>query len=119
MRDDAAETIVTRRDGGVTVLVFPPEVDFTNADLVRTRGLQLLNEGVRRIVLDLTRCEFCDSSAVDAIFRCHIRARAVGAELKLRLPPNGIVRRVCAITGVLRVIPLDEDSVPPVPDGAR
>lgn len=112
MRDHASETIVIRCDGGTPVLVFPPEVDFSNADLVRTRGLWLLNQGARRIVLDLTYCRFCDSTGVDAIFRCHIRARALGAELKLRLPPTGLVRRICAITGVLRVVPLDEVPSP-------
>lgn len=94
--------------GDSAVVVFPAEVDFGNSELVRTRCLQLLNEGVRRVVLDLTQCEFCDSTGVNVIFRCHIRALAAGVELSVRLPPSGLVRRICYVTGVMRAVPLED-----------
>jgi anti-anti-sigma factor len=109
MRDrfPSDDTVEVHYGDDAAVLVFPTEVDISNADLIRTRCLRLLNEGVRRVVLDLTRCEFCDSTGVNVIFRCHIRALAAGIDLSVRLPPTGLVRRICHVTGVIRVVPVD------------
>lgn len=108
MRDRSPDPIEVRYGEGCAVLVFPTEVDFSNSELIRTRCLHLLNEGLHRVVLDLTRCEFCDSTGMNVIFRSHIRARAAEVELSLRLPPTGLVRRICYVTGVTRVVPLED-----------
>jgi anti-anti-sigma factor len=108
MQDRPPDSIEVHYGDHCAVLVFPTEVDSGNSELVRTRCLQLVNEGVHRVVLDLTKCEFCDSTGVNVIFRCHIRARAAGVDLSVRLPRLGLVRRICHVTGVTRVVPLED-----------
>jgi anti-anti-sigma factor len=110
-RSPVGDPVEVHYGDAAAVVVFPAEVDIGNADALRVRCLQLLNEDVRRVVLDLTRCEFCDSTGVNIIFRCHIRARAAGIDLSVRLPPVGLVRRICHITGVIRAVPLDGEPI--------
>ncbi|MFG2091573.1 MULTISPECIES: STAS domain-containing protein [unclassified Spirillospora] len=107
MRDHVAEAVEVHtavRPERATVLVFPDQVDIANAPALRARVLQLLNQGTRSLELDLTQCSFCDSSGVDVILRSHLRATALGAHLAIRLPPTGVVARVCQITGVTRAV---------------
>lgn len=96
--------------GRHVVLRLPTEADLANYEDLRTCAQRLLNDGVPAMILDLTRCEYCDSSIVDAILRAHRHAGELNTPLTLRLPPSGIVRRVCAITGVTRIVPFEESE---------
>ncbi|WP_433336538.1 STAS domain-containing protein [Spirillospora sp. CA-294931] len=101
------------RTGSAAVLHFPAEVDIANEDEIQARSLRLLEEGVDDLVIDLMSCRFCGSSGVNIILRTHLRARELGTSLSLRLPATGLVRRVCSIAGVTRVVPvIDQDAHP-------
>ncbi|MEO3828795.1 STAS domain-containing protein [Actinomadura sp. B10D3] len=103
--------ITVELTGQHALLRLPTEVDFANYDDLHTCAQRLLNDGVPAMIFDLTGCAYCDSSVVDAILRAHRRARELNTPLTLRLPPSGIVRRVCAITGVTRIVPFEESTV--------
>ncbi|MFC6880824.1 MULTISPECIES: STAS domain-containing protein [Actinomadura] len=108
MRDRPTEEVEFRSEAGSedqAVLVFPDQVDIANASEVRAHALRLLDQGVHSLELDLTQCRFCDSSGVNVILRSHIRAKALGVHLAVRLPPTGVVARVCQVAGVTRVVP--------------
>ncbi|TDB88969.1 anti-sigma factor antagonist [Actinomadura sp. KC216] len=100
--------ITVKFTGRHAVLHLPAEVDLTNYEDLRTCAQRLLDVGVPAMILDLTGCRFCDSTTVDAILRTYLHAGVRNTPLTLRLPPSGIVRRVCAITGVTRIVPLEE-----------
>ncbi|XRQ12101.1 STAS domain-containing protein [Actinomadura welshii] len=106
--------IIWRTDLDAT-LHFPGEADVRNCDDLHAMSRELLDEGLRSLVLDLTQCEFCDSSGLNVILRTYVRAKTVGTRLSVRLPEHGMVRRTCSIAGVTRMIPVEFAGT--APDG--
>jgi anti-sigma B factor antagonist len=89
---------------GVPVVAAPGEIDLTNAPELRSALLQAAADGPGRLVADLTRTRFCDSSGLHTLLAAHKRAQADGGELLLVIP-DAAVLRVFAITGIDRLIP--------------
>ncbi len=102
---------------GVPVVVAPEEIDVTNAPGVRSALQQAAADGHDRLVLDLTKTRFCDSSGIHTLLSVHQRARAGGGELRLVIPDPAAVR-IFSITGADRLIPnvssLEEATSGPV-----
>jgi anti-sigma B factor antagonist len=87
---------------GVPVVAAPEEIDILTAPALRAALLAAAAHG--RLVADLTRTRFCDSSGVHALLTAHKRARAEGGEMLLVVPSTAVLR-VLAIIGVDRMIP--------------
>ncbi|KPI20610.1 anti-anti-sigma regulatory factor, SpoIIAA [Actinobacteria bacterium OV450] len=85
------------------------ELDYdTSADL---RGLitTLPLEPGQRLVLDLARMEFCDSSGITALIAVRNHAQSAGADMALAAVPANTLR-VLRIVGLDRVFPLHPDT---------
>jgi anti-sigma B factor antagonist len=103
----------------VAVVTMPDEIDIANAEDIRDTLLAVLNQGVTTLIVDLTGTAFCGCAGASAFARAHQRARASSGQVRLvvRTP---IVRRLLAITGVDRLMPVfdslsaarDADSSP-------
>src|SRR5579871_3764587 len=88
---------------GVPVVATPEEIDITNADALRSALLKAAANGHGRLVVDMTRTRFCDSSGLHTLAAAHNRARAEGGEVLLVIP-NPPVLRVFALTAMDRVL---------------
>ena len=88
---------------GVPVVAAPEEIDITNAPDLRSALLAAAADRPGRVVADLTRTRFCDSSGLHTLLAAHKRAQAEGGELRLVMP-SAAVLRVFAITGIDRMI---------------
>src|SRR5712691_10309647 len=62
--------------GQVAVVTLPPEIDVTNADMVREDLLSVMNQGAVLLIADLSKTTFCDSAGVSALVRTFRRAGA-------------------------------------------
>jgi anti-sigma B factor antagonist len=62
--------------------------------------------GARHIVVDLTGLRFIDSIGLKVVIGAWIRARHAGHVISVALPASGQVRRVFALTGVDRIVPM-------------
>jgi anti-sigma B factor antagonist len=89
---------------GVPVVTTPEQVDITNADGLRAALLESARHGHGRLVVDMSRTEFCDTAGLHALVAAHKRALAEGGELRL-VVAGAAVQRIFAITGLNRVIP--------------
>ena len=89
---------------GVPVVAAPEEIDITNAPDLRSALLQAAADRPGRLVADMTRTRFCDSSGLHALLAAHKRAQVEGGELLLVIP-NTAVLRVFTVTGIDRMIP--------------
>jgi anti-sigma B factor antagonist len=89
---------------GVPVVAAPEEIDITNAEALRSALLKAAANGHSRLVVDMTRTQFCDSSALHALIAAHKRAEAEGREVLLVIPSTAVLR-VFALTAMDRVIP--------------
>jgi anti-sigma B factor antagonist len=84
---------------GVAVVTGPPEIDITNAGLLRAALLSAAENAPAVLVVDLTETEFCDSTGLNALVRAQMEAEQAGTELRL-VVRAAAVHRMLAITGV-------------------
>jgi len=90
---------------GVPVAATPAEIDVTTADRLRAALLDLAGGGHPTVIVDMTRTQFCDSTGLSMLIRTYERVAAESRELRLVLPPDGIVPYIMNLTGVDRFIP--------------
>ena len=95
------ELTVSEKDGE-TVLSAAGELDVNTAPELREHLARLANEGVRKIVVDLTDVSFIDSTALSVLVSALKRLRQVDGDLMLASPTPS-VRRVFEITGLTRL----------------
>ena len=76
------------------------EVDIATAPALAAAIDQALSTGASELWVDLSRTEFMDSSGVHALFQGEHRALELNRTLAI-ICPNGRVRRVLEITGLL------------------
>jgi anti-anti-sigma factor len=89
----------------LAIVHLPAEIDAGNAEQVRDTLLAVLNRGISNLVIDMTLTTFCAVAGASAIARAHQRALASGAQI-LVAAPEPIVRRVLAIAGIDRLVPV-------------
>lgn len=99
------------RSGPHAVLAVWGEVDAYTAPRMREKILVLVGEGADRLVVDLTRVTFMDSSGLGTLVAAKKRLHSSDKSLCLVLGPDqDMLRRLFDITGLDRVLPI-HDSV--------
>jgi anti-anti-sigma factor len=102
--------VVARQDRSVPVCELRGELDASNVDRVQTALLDCVTKDVPGLVLDLTDTSYLDSAGVRILFDLARRLRARRQELRLVVPPDGVVRRVLVLTALADVVPVDEQT---------
>lgn len=99
-------------DGGISAITVQGELDMSTAPQLEQQLEDVLADTEASIMLDLSRCEFIDSTGIALIVRSWQRLdREAGGEGKGRLvlcSHNHQVRRLLKITGVESSISLHE-----------
>lgn len=90
-------------------LTFPAEVDLANGAAILEQALALLGSGVPALIIDLSRCAFCDSAGLNVITRSQMRATELGVPMWVVLPSRGIVRRISEVAGLQRRVAIAPD----------
>ena len=85
------------------IVVFPPEVDISNAALFGVELLAAFRPGVAVVIADMTKTAFCDSSGIRHLLIAHQRAKRSLAQLRVVVTAD-VVRRVLHVTGVDQVL---------------
>lgn len=99
---------VTERNG-YTVLAVRGEVDVYTAPRLRERLVELVSEGVRRMVVDLEGVDFLDSTGLGVLVGGLKRLRSHDGDLALVCTQPRILK-VFEITGLTKVFSI-HDSV--------
>jgi anti-sigma B factor antagonist len=94
-----------RELGGRTILAVSGDLDVLTAPELRDRLIETIETGRRELLVDLTSCEFIDSSGLSALVSGYKRVRALGGDLSLVCPP-GPVRRLIELVALDRVFSL-------------
>lgn len=97
-------TFLVKLISGVPVVAAPEEIDMTNARELGSALLAAAADGPGTLVADMSRTQYCDSSAIHTLLAAHRRAQDGGGELLL-VAAKAPVLRVFTITGVDRLIP--------------
>jgi anti-anti-sigma factor len=94
------------------------ELDASNVDDARGRLVNSVAADAPGLVLDLGPTMYLDSAGVRILFELARLLRSRRQELRISVPPNGIVRRVLVLTALADVVPLHE-SVESAVDAVR
>lgn len=100
-----AFALQTEDHGTCVVLAIAGEVDLGTAPELREKLFELVADGHRRIVIDLTATEFMDSTGLGALVAGLKRLRAHQGDMRL-VCVTARIRKVFEITHVDRVIPM-------------
>ncbi len=99
-----------RTAGNVMVMELAGRITLGDSgDGVESRLQEIINSGVRAMLLDLSRVEVLDSRGLKALVRAYISMQKRGGQLKLMKPPPRI-RQVLEITRLLQVFEVFEDE---------
>jgi anti-anti-sigma factor len=98
---------ITEQDrGDVHVLRAAGELDLAAACDLCTRVDAARDAGFRRVLVDLTQLDFCDSSGLRALIRAADEVTAGAGRLALIAPDEGAVGRLFTISGVREFLPV-------------
>jgi len=96
-------SITSRRDDDSIVIELAGELELANAAAVNDELRRACATDCRRIVLDLRRLEFLDSTGIHAFVQSHKRCVEDGRAISLLLTP-GPVLRILEVCGMLRLL---------------
>jgi anti-anti-sigma factor len=85
------------------IVVFPPEVDISNAGRFGAEGLAAFRPGVAVVIADMTLTDFCDCSGIRQLLIANDQAKRNLAQLRVVVATDA-VRRVLHVTGFDRVL---------------
>jgi anti-anti-sigma factor len=116
----AADVDVHGHDPGEALVAVSGEIDLTVRDeLQDTLSATIDEPGVTKVVVDLSRVSFMDSTGLHVLLTARERAQSAGVGFRV-VGATGLVERVLAVTGVLELLTgelpdLDEPVAPWVP----
>ncbi|GAB4054627.1 STAS domain-containing protein [Catellatospora paridis] len=97
------------------VVAVSGEIDLTaRDDLLNTLYSAIHTAGVTRVVVDLAQVSFMDSTGLHVLITARERALGSGVAFHV-VGATGIVRRVLAVTGLLKLLAGDMDADPDKP----
>jgi len=79
------------------------DLDLASVPQLRACLAEQLGQGHARLVLDLSRVTFCDSTALGVFVGAHRRATADGGGIEFRHPPAAL-RHLFTVSGLDRVL---------------
>ncbi len=94
--------------GDKMVISVSGDLDVVTAPRLRDRLIGAVEEGERELFVDLTPCQFVDSSGLSALVTGLKRIRSVGGELGL-ICPAGHVRRLLQVVALDQVFTVFDD----------
>ena len=100
-----AEVSIERDHHGPIVHI-SGEIDLSNSDTLRADILELVEDGGRGMVLDLSHTSYLDSSGVRLLFDIAQRLQARRQRLVLVVSEEALIRRVVVLTKLDDVVPL-------------
>lgn len=96
-----------RRSGDRTVILVVGDLDVLTAPQLRDRLVEVVESDSRVIFVDLTGCQFIDSSGLSALVTAHKRVTSVGGQLDL-VCPTGNVRRLIEVVALDQVFTIHD-----------
>jgi anti-sigma B factor antagonist len=98
-----------RSQDGWTIVVVAGELDLHTSPRLRDHVLQLIDDGERRVALDLTKVGFMDSSSLGVMVTCLKRMREHEGQLVLA-GVQSTPMKVLQLTGLDRVFEIRDSA---------
>ena len=113
MSMEQAFDIVERSREGVLVLAVSGDIDVATAPALRDRLQACVSGGQSRIVVDLLRVSFLDSTALGVLIGALKRCREAGGDLLLVIGEQRILKvfEITGLTGVFTISPSIDEAI--------
>jgi len=98
--------------GGVHVVAMLGELDLATAPRLAVRIDGARRGGARRLVVDLTAAEFCDSTSLRALGGCRREVVAGGGWMAVAVLEDSAVARMFALAGAHELMPVYDGLEP-------
>lgn len=98
-RAEAPLAIDERIDGDECLIALTGELDLSNSERLRERMEAARNSGVDRVVVDLSRLQFIDSTGLRILLRAEQASRTEAVTLRF-VRAGGQVERVMKVAGI-------------------
>ena len=95
---------------GVHVIAMRGELDLATAPRLAVRIDTARRNGSRRLLIDLTTAEFCDSSGLRALIGCRQEVAGAAGRMVVAAHEESAVGRMFALAGAHEVLPVYEDT---------
>jgi anti-sigma B factor antagonist len=96
---------------GVTVLAARGELDLATAPRLTALLDATRDNGMRRVLVDLSGVDFCDSTGLRALIGAATEVRAAGGRLAVTAgPDDGAVARLLRVTGASEWLEVHSDE---------
>jgi anti-sigma B factor antagonist len=102
--------VTTRSQGDHTVISVAGEIDLYTAPRLQSELMTALTASPARLIVDMSRVDFCDSTGINVLLAAHRQARERGGELQLA-GPGSATRKVLQVTGLESVFTVLDDPV--------
>jgi anti-anti-sigma factor len=102
-------SISSAREAGTVQVTLAGELDLANAKTLEEHLFEASQNSPARVIIDLGRLAFIDSTGLRLLLQADARAREHGYEFLLR-PGEASVQRVFEITGALDVLNFQDAS---------
>lgn len=102
--------VTTRSQGDHTVISVAGEIDLYTAPKLQSELMTALTASPVRLIVDMSRVDFCDSTGINVLLAAHRQARECGGELQLA-GPGSATRKVLQVTGLESVFTVIDDPV--------
>ena len=108
MRLPQTLSVSTSKVGAADVFAIVGEVDLSNAEEIQEPLVHLVATGATRLLIDLERCTFIDSTGITALVRAHgsLRAKQPDCDPLVIATGNGHVARILHLAGIGDAIPV-------------
>jgi anti-sigma B factor antagonist len=101
-QESTLESRTETQQNGIAIIAFTGRLDFLSAGDARTQLAAAVEQGSRRLVVDLGETAFIDSSGLGALIGGLKAARKAGGDLRIARPTEQ-ARAVLALTSLDRV----------------
>jgi anti-anti-sigma factor len=92
------------------------EIDLSGRDDLVAAATRLIPTSSSLLMLDFSGVTFCDSSGIAALVTIYRRAEQAGCRVCLLNVNDSHVRWVLSISGIDRLVTVEDDPAPPSPD---
>jgi anti-sigma B factor antagonist len=97
-------------EGGVRVIAMRGELDLATAPRLAVRIDAACRAGSRRVVVDLTTAEFCDSVGLRALIGSNQEVAALRGRMAVAAQPESAVGRLFGLAGAHELLEIHEDA---------
>ena len=111
-------SIHVRVHGGMSVFELTGSLDIATSPTVRASLIEASERGDHKLIVDLTKVDFLDSTGLGALIGAQRRAKEFDGDVRL-VVKEGQILRLLRITGLLKVLSVYPTLEDALNDGVR